>query len=226
MHSFNRVQHGYRADTAVASDHIRAPLFQLGREGLRIRPVQAIAIFIDRHLRHHWNLRVHVAGCKNRLMEFFQISEGFENQQVHAAFHQGRDLLTESIVSLLVRSLAQWLNADAQRSHGTSYPQIEALGSLSSQPGAGEIDVTYTVGKTVTGQPKAIAAECVGLNYLRTGLQVLVMNTADEIGLRQVQFVIAAINENPFGIQQGPHRAVTQHRRCFQMGKQVRSHCL
>ena len=39
--------------------------------------------------------------------------------------------------------------------------------------------------------------------------KVLVVNAADKVGLREVQFVIATIDENALGIQQGTHGAVT-----------------
>ena len=54
------------------------------------------------------------------------------------------------------------------------------------------------------------AAESIGFNDLRTGLQILMMQVADEVRLRQVQLVIAAIDEDALGIKQRPGSAVAQ----------------
>ena len=38
------------------------------------------------------------------------------------------------------------------------------------------------------------------------------MDVANQVGLREVQLVVAAVDENAFGIQQGTHRAVAKNR--------------
>ena len=55
-------------------------------------------------------------------------------------------------------------------------------------------------------------------------LQIFVMQATYQVGLGDVQFVVAAINENPFGVEQGTHRAIAQDRGFFQTSKQVTSH--
>ena len=46
--------------------------------------------------------------------------------------------------------------------------------------------------------------------YLGAGLQVIVVNTADQFRLRKVEFVIATINKDAFAVQQRAHGPVTQ----------------
>ena len=82
------------------------------------------------------------------------------------------------------------------------------LRRLARQTRSGAVDVHQPVDATVFRQAKRIRAEGVCFNDLGAGLQVVLMNAADEVGLRKVQLVIAAIDENALGVQQGTHGAV------------------
>ena len=50
------------------------------------------------------------------------------------------------------------------------------------------------------------------------------MNAADEFRLRQVQLVIAAVDEDPLGVQQRAHGAVAQQRPALHSLKKNRRH--
>ena len=58
------------------------------------------------------------------------------------------------------------------------------------------------------GQAKRIRAKGVCFNDVRPGLQVFLMDAADQVGLREVELVVAAIDENTFGVQQCAHGAI------------------
>jgi hypothetical protein len=60
----------------------------------------------------------------------------------------------------------------------------------------------------VASQAERIGTKGVGLNDLSAGSQVVEMNAPDEIGLAGIQLVIAAIDEDPIGVQKGAHGAV------------------
>jgi hypothetical protein len=64
----------------------------------------------------------------------------------------------------------------------------------------------------VPGQAERISAEGIGLNDLCSRLHVLAVELADKIGLRHVQLVIAAIDEDSLGVKQRPSGPVTQDR--------------
>src|ERR1700690_3766162 len=49
---------------------------------------------------------------------------------------------------------------------------------------------------------------------------------ADQFGLRDVQFVVTAVDEYPFGIKKRPHRAVAQYGRGFQSFNKILRHSL
>ena len=67
----------------------------------------------------------------------------------------------------------------------------------------------------MASQPKGISPEGVSFDDLGASLQIFVMQPTNQVGLGDVQFVVAAINENPFGVEQRAHRAIAQDRGCF-----------
>ena len=142
-------------------------------------------------------------------MQFLEVAKGLQNQQVNPFFVQRRNLLAEGFASLFQRNLAQRFNTHAQRAYGPGHQGVEALSSFAGQTSAVTVDLDQLVDTTVFRQTKRIGAKGVCLNDLRSGLQVILVNAADEVGRREVQFVVAAIDEDPFGIQQGTHGAVT-----------------
>ena len=85
--AFHGVQHGDGSNTAIAANDVRTPLAQFGTEGLRIGSVQAVAIFVDSDLRYERNRWMHVPCREQGLMNFFQISESLEDQQIDSAFY-------------------------------------------------------------------------------------------------------------------------------------------
>jgi hypothetical protein len=87
-----------------------------------------------------------------------------------------------------------------------------------------EIDVVHSIGKTMAGQTKAVCPECVGFDNVSTRLHVFVMDAADEVGLGQVQLVVAAVDEDALAIQQCAHRAIAEHGTVLQPGNQINGH--
>ena len=175
---------------------------------LGTRAIQAVAVLVDRHLRHDRQFGIHVAGGQNRLMQLFEISEGFQDQQIDAFFIQRRNLLAKCVASFGQRDLAQRLDPDSQRSHCSGDQRVEVLRCLAGQPRSVAIDFDQLVHTSVLRQPKRIRAEGVCFNDLGSGLQVVLMNAANEVGRGEIQFVVTAIDEDTFGVEQGTHGAV------------------
>jgi hypothetical protein len=80
------------------------------------------------------------------------------------------------------------------------------------------------VGQAVPGQPEGVGAESIGFNNLGSGLQVIVMNGANQIGLREIQFVVAAVDEDALGVKQRSHRAIAENGRLLDPCKKVVCH--
>ena len=174
-HPLDGVQHGDRADAAVAADHVRAPAFNPRRKGLRSRAVEAVSVFVDGDVRHHRDLGIHVPRRQNRLVKFFHVAEGFQHQQIDAAFDQGCDLLAEGGAGFLEGGLAQRFNADSQRANRAGNPDVEALGRFARQTNPGQVDLADLVFQAVACQAKGIAPKSIGFNDLRTRLQILMV---------------------------------------------------
>ena len=172
------------------------------------RSIQAIALLVDGDLGYHWQLRVHIASRQNGLVQLFQVSKGLQDNQVDAFFVQGCNLLVKGCPGFIARNLAQRLDAYSQGSNRAGDQGVKTLCRLPGQPGAVAIDVSQLVQTSVLRQTKRIRAKGVGFNNVRPGMQVFLMDATDQVGLRDVEFVVAAVDENAFGIQQGAHGAI------------------
>ena len=223
--SFDRVQHIYRTNTAVATDHIGAPLLQFSSKGLRIRAVPAIAIFVDGYLGDHGQFRIYLSSRQNCLVKFFQIADRLQDEQIDSALGESTDLLMKRFTRFLKRNFAQRFNPDSQRAHRSRNPPVETFRRLMRQTRAGKVNVVNLIGKGMASQAEAVCAKRVGFNDFSSSLKVFVMDVADQIGLREVQFVIAPIDEYPFGVQQRTHGPVAQDGRLLKPFEQVPSHC-
>src|SRR5437879_3867374 len=143
-------------------------------------------------------------------MEFFDIAECFEDQQVNPAFEQRCDLFAEGVFGFLEGSFSQRFNPDAQGPYRTGDPSVEALCSLLRQPSPGKINLPDSTSKPMPLKAIAITAKCVGFNDLRARLQIFMVDASYKIWLGQIQFVVAAIDENALGVQPRAHSAVAK----------------
>ena len=84
-------------------------------------------------------------------MQFLEVSESFQDQQIDAALSQCLDLLAERLTRFLERSFSQRFDSRTQRANRSPDPHIEALGGLSRQLCAHPVHVTYLVGQAVPG---------------------------------------------------------------------------
>ena len=115
-------------------------------------------------------------------MQLFKIAEGFQHQQIGSAFSQGLDLLAESLASFCKRSLAQRLDSCSQWANRTSNPNIEALSGVTGEPCSHSIHFVDFVGQAMAGEAERVCPERVSFNNLRSGLQIIVMDSADQFG--------------------------------------------
>src|SRR6185312_13881827 len=173
------------------------PLRQLGAKDFGSGSVEAAPVFIDGDLRHYRQIEIHLSRGENRLVQLFQRPECLENYQIDSAFDQRGYLFAEGIARLLAGDFAQRLDAHAQRADCSGYQCLKALGRLPRQPGPGQVDVADLVAAAMAGKPGAAATESVGLNDLGACMQVVLMNTQNQVRLGKVQLVIAAVDEYP-----------------------------
>src|SRR5260370_30357831 len=132
--------------------------------------------------------------------------------------------MTKRCASFFERSLAQGFYSSTERANRSGNPHIEALSSLPRQPCSRQIDVTHLVRKAVSSQAEGIGSEGVGFNNFSSGLQVIVMDGANEVGLRQVQLIVRTVDEDSLVVEQRPHRTVAQDSGLLDSGEQVIRH--
>ncbi len=120
----------------------------------------------------------------------------------------------------------------AQRSDRAGHQHVVA-GGLPRNPRPFVIDLPELSVETVRPEFEPVGPVGVGLDELRSGLDVFVVNLPDEGGGGEVEFVEAAVDEHPAVVQHGPHRAVAEHdplghkvqyRRTFGEGSGVGTH--
>src|SRR5438874_1059323 len=139
---------------AIAANYVGTPVGKAGAKYLRRGAVEAVTVFIDGHLRNNRNIRVHVTRGQQRLMEFLDVAERLQNDEIDAAFDQSSDLFAECGAGIFERRLAERLDTDAKRTYRPTDPPIEALGCLTGEPGSGKIYFVNPVGHAVPGQTK------------------------------------------------------------------------
>ena len=74
---------------------------------------------------------------------------------------------------------SQRFDANAQRAHRSSNPNIETLGCFASQVNARHINVAHAIRQGVPRQAKAVRAESIGFDNLGPGLQIIVVDGED-----------------------------------------------
>src|SRR5579863_1775250 len=157
-------------------------------------------------------------------MEFFQVSEGFKHQQINPALCQRCDLLSKCLASLLERGFAKRLNSRSQRANRSCHPHIEAFGGFSCESCASPVNVANFIGYSVSREAKGICSKRVGFYDFGSSLKIVVVNRTNQIGLGQVQLVVATVDKYTPGVEQRSHGPVAQDRGTFDPGKKVSGH--
>jgi hypothetical protein len=85
-------------------------------------------------------------------------------------------------------------------------------GRLAGQPDTGLVDGVNLGLEAEPLEPEAVGAEGVGLNQLRPGEQVLLVDGADEVRVREIELVVAAVDEHTAVVEDGAHGSVGEDR--------------
>ena len=86
------------------------------------------------------------------------------------------------------------------------------------------VNVAHFVGDTVARQTESIRSKGVGFDDFGPGLQVVVVNGTNQVGLGEIQFVIATVDEDALGVKQGSHRSVAEDGGLLDPGEKVSRH--
>src|SRR4051794_26888028 len=141
-------------------------------------------------------------------MYLLEVPERFQDKKVHQPFRsESSDLLAKSLASFFTRRLAKWLDADPKRPDRPSHENAISFRYLAGQPRARAVHLVHLVATAMPRQAKNVAAEGVGLDHLGTGMYVIPVDPADDLGLRDVQLVVAPVDEDSLVVEHSPHRA-------------------
>src|SRR5437868_1444029 len=128
-------------------------------------------------------------------MHLLDVAKSFEDQEIHPAFEQSRNLVPKGSPGFVKRCLAQRLNADSKRTYRACNPGVEALCGLFGQAGTMKIDFPNFIGEPMMGKSNVVSPKRIGLNHLCARLQIFVVNAPNQVRLGDIKFVIAAIDE-------------------------------
>jgi hypothetical protein len=142
---------------------------------------------------------------------------GFEDQEVNTGAGEGVNLLRKGCACFVETGFAQWLKTHAERADGAGYPcftgllVFEVLNGLAGKLDAGHIDLRDLPSHSVAGKAEAVGAKGVGFKKFRAGLQVFLVDGEDESGIRDVQLVVTAVDEDTARIEHCTHGAVGEY---------------
>ena len=137
-----------------------------------------------------------------------QVAERLEHEQVDAALDERRGLFAEDRLGLVEAGLAPRLDADAERPDRAGDVGLVARRVRARGARPATLIVVQPSVEAERGQLDAVGAERVGLDDVGAGAHVGLVHVGDEVGLREVQLVEAAIEEDALGVEHRPHRAV------------------
>ena len=217
-HGLNGGEHGGRASGAVDADGVSAGLSEQGR-GVRGRgTVEAIALVVHCDHDQHGKVGSGFARGQQGLAGFIQRRHGFNHDEVSAGGGERGDLFLEGGARLVEAGLAQRLQGHAEGTDRAGDPGFAGLlvaqmgDGLFGQAHAGGVDVGHFAGEAVAGEAEAVGAEGIGFKNLCAGLEIFLVHGEDELGIGEVQLVVAAVDEDAAPVEHGAHRAVGKNR--------------
>jgi hypothetical protein len=205
-HALDRVEHGRRTDRAVESDHVGAEVREPARQRLHIGAVGGGAGLADRHLGDHGERAPGPDGAQCR-GQFIDVGERLEDETVHGAGQKSIDLAPEERLRLLAGGGSERLDADAERPDGADHAPPLA-GGVARQPRRRGVDDLRVRVEPEARQLHRIGTEGVGLQDVGAGRGIRFVDLADQVGLGDVELVVAHVDEHAPPVEHGAHRTV------------------
>jgi len=110
-----------------------------------------------------------------------QVGKRFQDQQVHAGFHQRGGLFKKDLPRPVAIHPADRREAYSQRSHAARYVSIRPSG-LPGDPHTGLVDGGHLLSQAIRGKARAVGAERVGGQDIGPGVAVVGVDPPDELG--------------------------------------------
>src|ERR1035438_9862213 len=219
-----------RAASDLNPDGACAPLSKQGSGLLGRGAVEAVVLVVYRDHDQHRQIRRDSACSFKSYSGFVERGHGFDDKQVDAAswaaFCQNANLLGKGGAGFVEAGFAEGFQAHTERANRTSDPGLASLlvlkilDGLTRKANPGGVDFFHFPGQAMPGEADAVGSEGVGFDNLSPGLQVLFVNREDQTWVREIECGVAAVDEDPAGVEHGTHGAVgEQGAICEDLGK-------
>jgi hypothetical protein len=206
-------EHPLRADGAVGAEHGHRQRAQHGGDLARGLAAEGVRVVGERGLGNDGHVG-QVAGRAHRLDQLVQVAERLQDQDVHAAVRKQRlDLLADDLDALGRADAAPLQRGDRGRHRaGHEHVAVAPVLGRAGDPDPGPVDLVDLVREAVVAEPEPVGAERVGLDDVRAGAQVALVDRADQARIGQVEFRQRAVERGARRVQHGAHGAVAdQH---------------
>ncbi len=203
---FDRFQDAVRPHTAVDTYRICAACHEVGPEAGRIGSESGSAIVADGHLGDDRQVAFGTNRGNGRA-DLIDVAEGFQQESIDSTGEEAAHLAGKGLTRLVHPETPEGLEPHSQRADGPGDCSPVA-GGITREPGSGGVDALGLVGEPVACQLHGVGAEGVGLQEVGAGAEVLAMDVPNQVGLPQVQFVVADVEEDAPGVKHGAHRAI------------------
>ena len=179
------IQHRLRTDAAVQSQDIGAPIRHSLGEDFRWRSFETIAVLFNRHLGDQRPI-AHFSHALNGSMDFVQIGECFEDENIDAARQKRLRLFAENIARFIDGHLSPGFDPNSERTNRPRNIYAVSRG-FARDARALDVDLPSLIGKTMGHQLRPISAEGIRFDDVDAGLDVIQVNFAHQLRVREIQ---------------------------------------
>jgi len=200
-------EHGVRADGTVGADDIRPLREKSLHNGLGLDPKSGFALLVIGHLGDDWQL-ADLADGAQRESDLVEVLEGFEKKEVDPGLGERGGLLAEKIEQFSLGDRAELGHLDAGRPDRPRH--IELLPrSLAGELDSAAVDGFRLLLQAVRLELEAVGAVGVGLEDIGVRGRIGAVEIEHQFGRREVELIIAAVDEDAAAVEHGAHGAVT-----------------
>ena len=141
--------------------------------------------------------------------ELVHVAEGLEDESVHAALEQAlAPAARTSRRASSSDSLAERLDPDAERADRAEHRGARRRPPRGPAAAAAALIRSVSSASPYVRQLERVGAEGVGLEQLGAGPDVLAVDVPHEVGLPEVQLVVADVEEHAAAVEHRAHRPV------------------
>ncbi len=183
-HPVERLEAAERTRAAVHPEGVDTGLGQGLGGGLGRRPVGRHELLAEGHLGNDRQVGRGPARLVDREAEVEQLRRGLDHEQVDAALEEAVDLLAEGRPDRRLVVTGQLAGRSAERTDRPGDQDVAAadVARLAGDLGAPPVEPGRLAGQPVTGEPEPVRPERGRLDQVGTGLDVLAVDGADEVG--------------------------------------------